>query len=34
MVGWKGFFDGVDFPGGLFLTELDASITKNKEKHA
>ena len=32
--GWKGFFNGVDFPGELFFSNLDVSITKGKEKHA
>ena len=32
--GWKGFFSGVGSPGELFLSELDVSITKGKERHA
>ena len=32
--GWKGFFNGVSSPGELFLSELDVSITKGKERHA
>ena len=31
---WKGFFSGVGSPSELFLSELDVSIAKGKEKHA
>ena len=31
---WKGFFGGVGSPGKLFLSELDVSIAKGKERHA
>ena len=31
---WKGFFGGVGFPGELFLSKLDVSIAKGKERHA
>ena len=31
---WKGFFCSVGSPGELFLSKLDISITKDKEKHA
>ena len=31
---WKGFFGGVGSPSELFLSELDISIAKDKEKHA
>ena len=32
--GWKGFFVGVGCPGELFLSKLDVSIIKGKEKYA
>ena len=32
--GWKGFFGDIDFPNELFLSKLDVSTTKSKEKHA
>ena len=32
--GWKSFFGYIGSPGELFLSELDVSITKGKEKHA
>ena len=32
--GWKGFFGGVGSLVELFLSKLDVSITKNKERHA
>ena len=32
--GWKGFFNGVGSPSELFLSKLDVSITKDKERHA
>ena len=32
--GWKSFFSGVSSPDELFLSKLDISITKGKEKHA
>ena len=32
--GWKGFFGGISFLVKLFLSELDVSITKGKERHA
>ena len=32
--GWKGFFDGVSSLSELFLSKLDVSITKGKERHA
>ena len=31
---WKGFFGGIDSSGKLFLSKLDVSITKGKERHA
>ena len=31
---WKGFFNGVNSPGELFLSKLDVSIAKGKEGHA
>ena len=31
---WKGFFDGIDFLGKLFLSKLNVSITKSKQGHA
>ena len=31
--GWKGFFDGIDSLGELFLSELDVSIIKDKKSH-
>ena len=32
--GWKSFFGGIGSPGELFLSKLDVSITKDKERHA
>ena len=32
--GWKGFFGGIGSLSELFLSKLDVSITKDKEKHA
>ena len=32
--GWKGFFGSVSSLGELFLSKLDVSITKGKERHA
>ena len=31
--GWKGFFRSVGSLGELFLSKLDVSITKGKERH-
>ena len=32
--GWKEFFGGVGSPDELFLSKLNISITKGKEKYA
>ena len=31
---WKGFFGGIGSPNQLFLSELNISIAKGKERHA